>query len=90
MSTSYVCFPCRKHRSIEQWPKPPATYPESVACPNCNLPMYHTGYWLEMTPRSDTEAWKMFYDQLTAPDYGSCAELDRNEMVRMLTGMCVS
>jgi hypothetical protein len=38
--------------------------------------MYHIGNKLEIPGQTDVEAWKMFYDQVTAPGFGSCAELD--------------
>src|ERR1700694_5612501 len=75
-SSSYVCFPCRKHRRIERFPVPPAKYPETVACTNCKLAMYHVGHKLEIPAHADVDAWNLFYDQVTAPGYGSCAALD--------------
>jgi len=79
MSTStWVCFPCRKHRSIprtfyradENQPAP------SHPCAECHQPLVHIGHKLEVPKQADVHAWHRFYDQFTAPGYGDVGIFD--------------
>ena len=79
-SSTLVCFPCRKHRSIERFPSPSRKRPDSenaYSCPGCAGDMHHIGHKLEVPKHDDAKGWEMFYDQLTAPGLGRwAAEID--------------
>ena len=38
--------------------------------------MHHIGHKCEVPPRDDSKGWRLFYDYMTAPGYGSCKDLD--------------
>jgi hypothetical protein len=68
-TSTYVCFPCRKHRSLPVYtPLNPHTPTET--CPQCSKPMHHIGFRLQVPRKNNDKAWKEFWLQCQAPGYG--------------------
>ncbi|KAL2057202.1 hypothetical protein ABVK25_002255 [Lepraria finkii] len=82
-STSYVCFPCRTHRSLERYPKKPFENYNSTSptCHSCKAPMRHIGAKIEIPPHRNINGWELFYDFTTRPwntleHLNYCKEID--------------
>jgi hypothetical protein len=66
-TTAFVCFNCRKHRSLLRY----GPYSkDKVPCPECQEPMNHIGWRLQIPRKDDHDAWDRFWLQYISPGYG--------------------
>lgn len=72
-SVASVCFPCRKHRSIEHYPPPSRKRTEPEKCPSCARALHAIGDKFAVPKHDDVKGWARLYDQVTAPGYGRWA-----------------
>ena len=80
-TSSYVCFACRRHRSLPRFPDKPIPIPK---CHDCQKQMFHISKRLEAPPHDNLKAWTVFYDRLTDPRYSQWVPGD--DGVRQRTG----
>lgn len=71
-TSSFVCFPCRKHRSLQRYPNKPFEDHNSYVpnCHSCKAPMHHIGIRMEIPPHDNIKGWELFYDSITQPWFG--------------------
>ncbi|KAL2045024.1 hypothetical protein N7G274_002799 [Stereocaulon virgatum] len=81
--SSFVCFSCRKHRSLQRYPKKPFEDHNSYVphCHSCKAPMHHIDIKMVIPPHDNIKGWDLFYDFITWPWFGRehvnfCADID--------------